>query len=254
MSDPTSSPDIPSVIFSLGSAAGPTPWTLPDGRVIDPCGLAAALASLSARQVKALGLKTSGICGRHGFTSSASETLQSSLESRLRQRLDTNGSTECLLTWKDRATPLGRRYCQLVPLMRPTVAIAFALWPTTSARDWRSESSSAEFYQRWAANPRGKTLPMMFALALWSTCTATDSTRGVKPPRPQDTGVPLGQQLGATFNGLFAMMGKPVEFNPAFSRWEMGFHPAWDDCAPTVMPSSRKPRKPSLKATAKPEA
>ena len=84
-------PDTPSVTFLQDSGVGFTPLTLPDGRVIDPCGLAPALASLSARQVKALGLLTSGTSGQPGTTLSASAALQVSLESRLMQRLSLGG-------------------------------------------------------------------------------------------------------------------------------------------------------------------
>lgn len=96
-----------SVTSSLGSQDGLTPWPLPDGRLIDPCGLAAALASLSARQVKELGLRISGIYGPPGSTSSASADLQRSLESRLQGRLSGLGSTLYKLTWKEWATPSG---------------------------------------------------------------------------------------------------------------------------------------------------
>ncbi len=43
---------------------------------------------------------TNATCGLRGFLSSASATLQSSLESRLRRRLDGAGSTLFSLTWK----------------------------------------------------------------------------------------------------------------------------------------------------------
>ena len=98
----------PSVISSLASESGATPFVLPDGQMIDPFGLVAALASLSHRQVKALGLQTSGISGRRGFTSSASADLASSLVSRLRAATASTGSTLYKLTWKERTTPARR--------------------------------------------------------------------------------------------------------------------------------------------------
>jgi hypothetical protein len=117
---------------------------LPDGRVIDPCGLAAALASLSARQVKALGLRTSGIYGPPGSTSSRSVGLQSSLESRLRARLLTTGSTLYTLTWKAWATPSGVSRFRLrasVPRTSATGTIGSeSAWPTPTTRDWKDGS------------------------------------------------------------------------------------------------------------------
>src|SRR5690606_13291958 len=102
------STDTPNAISSPASAAGLSLYSLPDGRRVDRFGLAAALASLSARQVKALGLTTSGIYGPPGSISSASSDLQSSLESKFRARLRSLGSTLFNLTWRDWATPLVR--------------------------------------------------------------------------------------------------------------------------------------------------
>src|SRR5690606_14923886 len=104
---PTTCAGTPNVISLPVSAAGPTPLTLPDGRVTDPCGLALALANLSARQVREMGLTISGISGRPGSPSSASATLQSSLANRLQAALPLDGSTLYRLTWKERATPSG---------------------------------------------------------------------------------------------------------------------------------------------------
>src|SRR5690606_14792485 len=91
----------PNVTFSQGSAAGLSRYVLPDGRTVDRFGLAAALASLSARQVRELGLTIRGICGRPGSISSASADLQKSLESRLRARLPTRGLILDRLTWRE---------------------------------------------------------------------------------------------------------------------------------------------------------
>jgi hypothetical protein len=51
---------------------------------------------------------------------------------------------------------------------------------------------------------------------------------------------------GPTPSGSPASTAKRGALNPAFVRWLMGFPPAWDACAPTAMPSSRKSRRNSL--------
>lgn len=130
-------PDTASVTFLQDSGVGFTPLTLPDGRVIDPCGLALALASLSARQVKALGLRTSGIYGPPGSTSSRSAGLQSSLESRLQARTQTLGSTLYTLTWKAWATPSGVSRSRLRASVRRTSETETTGWPTPTTRDWK---------------------------------------------------------------------------------------------------------------------
>lgn len=129
--------DIPNATFSRGSADGPMPLTLPDGRVIDPCGLALALASLSARQVKALGLRTSGIYGPPGSTLSTSAALQSSLESRLQARLSMLGSTLYTLTWKAWVTPLGVSRSRLRASVRRISETETTGWVTPTVRDWK---------------------------------------------------------------------------------------------------------------------
>lgn len=101
----------------------------------DPSGQEAAPANLSARQAKELGLLTSGTYGRHGFGSSATVNLQSSLESRLAARTDLTGSVLFHLTWKRRATPSGRPICALRARARSTSASGCGSWPTPKAGD-----------------------------------------------------------------------------------------------------------------------
>lgn len=84
------------------------PYDAQDGRMDDPSGPSASLASLSARRAKEQGLLTSGTYAPRPIISSASADLMSALASRLRARTASLGSTLYRLTWKARVTPAGR--------------------------------------------------------------------------------------------------------------------------------------------------
>jgi len=127
----------PSATSSQGSGSGPTPCDPQAGPMTVLFGQEAARASLSAAQVAEAGLMMSGTSGRTGITSSASASLQSSLESKLRQRTASVGSTLYQLTWKPRATPSGRLICALRASARRTSASVSSSeqrgWPTPDA-------------------------------------------------------------------------------------------------------------------------
>ncbi len=89
---------------------------------------------------------TSGTYGRVGSVSSASESLQSFLANRLRLRLGIDGSTRFPTIWKDKVTPLGRRYCQLAPSVRRTSAAGYGLLPTPAAQSYGSNQGG-----RWTS-------------------------------------------------------------------------------------------------------
>lgn len=163
----------PNATFSLASAAGPSPWPLPDGRWIDPSGLAAALASLSARQVAEMGLQISGIYGPLGSTSSASASLASSLASKLQARLGTAGSTLFRQTWRAKATPAGRQYWAHIASAHRTSDSGFTSWPTPNAgpqndTDTRWQIRREECRARHGnGNGFGLNLGMAAQLASW---------------------------------------------------------------------------------------
>src|SRR5271166_3813593 len=122
---------IPSATSSPVSAGGAVPSVSPEFQtIIDRFGQAAVLASLSPRRALKVGLLTSGTCGRTGFISSSSASLQSFLASRLQARLPLPGLTLFRLTWKERVTPWQRPICALRASALRTSGSAFGSWPT----------------------------------------------------------------------------------------------------------------------------
>lgn len=102
--------DSPNATSSPASVLGPTLSGKPDGKTHGQSGPEAAPAPVSALQAKGEGLQTLVTSGLNGYASSESAALESSLVSRLMERLDTDGSTLFQEIWKRKATPLRRRY------------------------------------------------------------------------------------------------------------------------------------------------
>jgi hypothetical protein len=217
MSDPLKTSSLPSWLstpnatFSPVSAPGATPCAWQDGPTTGPFGRDPAPASPSPRLAKVLGLLTSGTYGPRSTGSSASAALQSSLESRLRQRTASAGSTLYRLTWKDRGTPQGLPICALrasalrtsdsgctgwpTPntmtggqtsrggdrIGEPLMAGAAQLcgWTTTTTRDWKD--TAGDIVPRSdTGRERLDQLPRQANLAGWRTptCQSPNSLRG----------------------------------------------------------------------------
>jgi len=133
-------PDTCSATSSPVLVVGATPCALPDGPTTDLFGQAVAHASPSAPQApkKApLMIDTSGLSGS---ISSASAALESSLVSRLKQRLTTDGSILFNLIWKVKATPAGRQVYRLRASARRTLDNDCGSWPTTLTADGRGSA------------------------------------------------------------------------------------------------------------------
>lgn len=221
--------DTPNAISLQESESGRWHCAAPDGQIINLSGRVVALASLSARQARELGLMTSGTYGQPSITLSSSVVLQSSLESRLQARLSSLGSTLYTLTWKPWVTPSGVCRSRLRGSARRTSETDSSGWPTARATDGEKGSRSlagceAEMLRKgrlddlpstaqwnlsgwatpaardWKDTPgmvalrdgkeRIDQLPRQAYLAGWPTPTATDALKmGNVSPRPGAMGL-----------------------------------------------------------------
>lgn len=136
-----------------------------------------ALANLSPRQAKDLRLLTSGTYGRTGISSSASVSLQRSLENRLRARTQTLGSTLFKLTWKAWVTPSGlSRFRLRASALRTSVTDSTG-WPTPTASLADKGVRSTDGGIKEAMRGHGPDLAAMACLTSWPTTTTSDALR-----------------------------------------------------------------------------
>ena len=164
----------PNATSSPASASGLPRYEGPDGRTIVRYGPGVALASLSPRQAKELGLLTSGTCGPPGTGSFESMDLTLSLVSKLQIDLASSGSTLFRLTWKARATPSRRLIYALRASARRTSDNDCGSWPTTTAVNRvRDEETMAKCLAFRKGNANQNSVPLYLGevadLAMWST-------------------------------------------------------------------------------------
>ncbi len=187
MSAPTTWPDMFSAISLRELASGAMLCVWPDGRITERYGREVARASLSPRLAKALGLMTSGIYGLRSSTSSCSAILQSSLESRLRAKTASLGSTLYQLTWKDRAGPSQLPICALRASVRRTSANDLTGWPTPRTSDTNGAGLHGD---------GGMDLRTAAQLSGWTTARASDAKDGnLCRDRPRGISMPEQCQL-----------------------------------------------------------
>lgn len=143
---------------------------------------------------------TSATFGLSCSGSSASAVLQSSLASRLTALLEGRGSTLFSLTWKEQATPAGRRYCLLrasAPRTGGTGSTSVpSHWTTPTAADQHATWEQLEARKaRAALNGRhiGVLLDMQAQLV---ACPSPTSALGEKSVRSLDGAIKEAERKG----------------------------------------------------------
>lgn len=210
------------------SADGLSPCGGPDSKTPEESGPAPVPVSRFRALAKDRDTPTSGTCGPLFTASSPSAVLQRSLESRLRARMDANGSPEFALTWKTWDMPAGEPICALRASERRTGGKGCIGWPTPQAnkntknsRDpKRMKENGSQTCLADAAHLAGWPTPMAgtkatetyneagntdsgrktVALVHWSTPTVQDSANNAGPSQFDRNTHPLNVQ--ATLAGM----------------------------------------------------
>lgn len=212
-----------SAISSPESESGRTRFDALAGLTIDLFGPVPVRANLSPRQAKELGLMTSGTCGLRGTGSSASAALQSSLESRLRARLSSLGSTLYTLTWKPWTTPTGVSRSRLRASVRRTSEIELSGWPTPTASE--AGGTPAQFIARKLKSiAKGSKmgisltdLGLVAQLAGWPTPTVGNAEGSQSFEGLSATGkTPDGRKVAVSLNHVAQFAGWPTPTSTDF--------------------------------------
>ena len=232
MSHQTNLGGTPSATSLPGLGSGVTPCDRPDGPTINLSGQEVALASLSARQVKAAGLMMSGISGPPFTTSSSSASLQRSLESRLRAKTQNLGSTLYKLTWKPWATLSGPSRFRLRASVRRTSETDCIGWPTPQAIDGSGKGREGRLKKDGNRDPNAlgsyrMDLKDTVLLSGWPTPRTSDTKNGrILTAQGTRTNKAGTLTFGANLADLCHLTGWPTprseDSESSGARWSRG--------------------------------
>ena len=211
--------------------------------------------------------------GQSSPASSGNANLQSSLESRLRVRMEGYGSPEYALTWKEWDMQSGPPICALRASARRTSGKGYTGWPTPQTFDASNDGKPRALRYKGnapseAGNTRNPGTPGSYrgdlkdyaALAGWATpyvyrAHESDKTAGAWYPDTMNQADITIQMLGRNTAGSNVGTGASgvYRLNPHFSLWLMGFPTSWGYCGEQVTLSSPRSQRSSSKRTKKQE-
>ncbi len=254
--EPTTSPDMPSVISSPASEDGPTLSDLPGGATPSQSGPAPVRVSRFRARDSEKAMPTNATSGPLFTASSPSADLQWCLESRLRLTTDVNGSPEYALIWKTWVMPSGPPICALRASGRRISDKGFTGWPTPMA----GTPAQRGYNRAGNTDSSRKTTAILVG---WATPKASHSAGGRHPETVLASYRKRGFTTARLDDQVALIRGGPTTspsaktalgvLSPEHSRWLMGYPTDWTDSVPTATRSSRRSRPNSSLPTCQPE-
>jgi len=197
---------------SPASVLGPAPSATPDGQTTLKSGPGRARVSRSRPRAASAASATTATSGQSGSGTSASTVLRSSLESRLRARTDSRGSTLFSLTWKERATPAQRSISALRASARRTSDSASTSWPSPTVND-----SKGSAYAYGQGDHNNICLKLVGAARLASWATPASHEAGGTPEQflaRKEKARENGSELGVSLTSL-SLQAQLTDLPPA---------------------------------------